>query len=270
MIKIVYSSTKLVYVGIILACLFLPTVTLAAQEETPLLEMKVRGIAMQESTNSPIVVLEAKDSAKALFVWVGLLEATAIDLELNHVVPPRPMTHDLLKSILEKVEAPVKKVRITELKGSTYYAYIDLVIKDTEVSIDARPSDAIALALRTHAPIYVTKKIMDERSIDLSEETKPAEESFSKYGMTVQTLTAALARLLEVPEGEGVLVAQVDPDTIAAKTGLNRGDIIIQLDSTPIKTWQEFKEKLEGATGKEISLKILREGKPLDLILKLE
>jgi bifunctional DNase/RNase len=180
------------------------------------------------------------------------------------------MTHDLLKNILEKLEAKVKKVRITELRGNTYYASIDLVVRGVEVVMDSRPSDAIALALRTNSPIYVAKKIMEERSIDLSEETEADTESFSKYGITVQTLTPALAKLLQVPEGEGVLIAQVQSDTVAAKAGLLRGDVITQLGGTSIKTLQEFKQKMENLTEKEVPIKILRDGKPLDLILKIE
>lgn len=264
------SNIRLIIFESILICLTLPLVTTFAQEEDQFLEMKVRGVAAHESSNSPVVVLETKERHKALFIWVGVSEATAIELELNHIVPPRPMTHDLLKNVLEKLDARVKKVRITELRGSTYYASIDLIIRGIEVIVDSRPSDAIALALRTNSPIYVAKKIVEERSIDLSEEAESSEESFSKYGMRVQLLTPALAKLLQVSEGEGVLVSQIDPDSIAAKAGLNRGDAIIQVDGASIKTLQAFKEKMEGSTGKEISLKVVRDGQTLDLILKIE
>jgi bifunctional DNase/RNase len=267
----IFNHFKLVGLGIMLVYFTLSGGSLSAQqEESSFLEVKVRGVAAPESSESPVVVLETMEHDKALFIWVGVPEATAIELELNHITPPRPMTHDLLKNILEKLEARVKKVRITELRGNTYYASIDLVVRGVEVVMDSRPSDAIALALRTNSPIYVAKKIIEERSIDISEETETDTESFSKYGITVQTLTPALAKLLQVPEGEGVLIAQVKSDTVAAKAGLLRGDVITQLGGTSIKTLQEFKQKMESLTEKEVPIKILRDGKPLDLILKIE
>jgi len=269
MVKSIFNRLKYIVPGLVLTHL-LPISLLWAQEENQFLEMRVRGIAAQESASSPVVILETKDSDRALFIWVGVPEATAIELELNHIAAPRPMTHDLLKNILEKLDAKVKKVRITELKGNTYYANIDLMAKEGEVIIDSRPSDAIALALRTNSPIYVAKKIIDERSIDLSVEAEAGEESFSKYGMGVQTLTPSLAKLLQVSEGEGVLVAQVESNTAAAQAGLNRGDVITQIGGAPVKNLQEFKEKIEALTEKEIPLKVVRDGKTLDVTLKIE
>ncbi|MDV2496061.1 MAG: bifunctional nuclease family protein [bacterium] len=133
-----------------------------------MLEMKVKGLALDPSTNTPIVILEDLEEERALPIWVGIFEANAIALEMESVPTPRPMTHDLIKNILEGIQAQVSRIVINDLQDNTFYAVILLSLNGTEVTIDSRPSDAIALALRVDAPIYVAKKVLDEaRLIDL-------------------------------------------------------------------------------------------------------
>lgn len=135
-----------------------------------MLEMKVKGLALDPSTNMPIVILKDLEEEQALPIWVGIFEANAIALEMESVPTPRPMTHDLIKNILEETEATVLRIVVNDLKDNTFYAEIYLSLNGTEVAIDSRPSDAIALALRVDAPIYVAKKVLDEaRSIDLTD-----------------------------------------------------------------------------------------------------
>lgn len=135
-----------------------------------MLEMKVKGLALDPSTNTPIVILEDLEEERALPIWVGIFEANAIALEMESVPTPRPMTHDLIKNILEGTQAEVSRIVINDLQDNTFYAAIFLSLNGTEVTIDSRPSDAIALALRVDAPIYVAKKVLDEaRSIDLAD-----------------------------------------------------------------------------------------------------
>jgi bifunctional DNase/RNase len=133
-----------------------------------MLEMKVKGLALDPSTNTPIVILEDLEEERALPIWVGIFEANAIALEMESVPTPRPMTHDLIKNILEGIQAEVSRIVINDLQDNTFYAVILLSFNGTEVTIDSRPSDAIALALRVDAPIFVAKKVLDEaRSLDL-------------------------------------------------------------------------------------------------------
>ncbi len=133
-----------------------------------MLEMKVKGLALDPSTNTPIVILEDLEEERALPIWVGIFEANAIALEMESVPTPRPMTHDLIKNILEGIQAEVSRIVINDLQDNTFYAAIFLSLNGTEVTIDSRPSDAIALALRVDAPIFVAKKVLDEaRSLDL-------------------------------------------------------------------------------------------------------
>ncbi|MFQ6111159.1 MAG: bifunctional nuclease family protein [Nitrospinota bacterium] len=145
-----------------------------------MIEMKVKGLTLDPLTNMPIVILRDLDGKKALPIWVGIFEANAIALEMEQVTTPRPMTHDLIKNILTGIDAKVNRVVVNDLKDNTFYAIISLTLDGSEIIIDSRPSDAIALALRVNAPIFVAEKVMEEaKSIDFSEQTEEqaAEES---------------------------------------------------------------------------------------------
>ena len=134
-----------------------------------MLEMKVRGLTLDPLANTALVILRDLEGTKALPIWVGIPEANAIALEIEQVPTPRPMTHDLIKNIVEGVRATVTRVVVNDLKDSTFYATIFLSLQGQEVRIDARPSDAIAVALRAKAPIYVTLDVIERAgSIDLT------------------------------------------------------------------------------------------------------
>ena len=124
------------------------------------LEMKVRGLALDPLSNMPIIILKDEEDKRSLPIWVGIFEANAIALELEKIATPRPMTHDLIKGILDKVEAQVVKVVVTDLKENTFYAVLHLQLGGREYQVDSRPSDAIALALRVAAPIYVHEDVV--------------------------------------------------------------------------------------------------------------
>ncbi|MEK7210509.1 MAG: bifunctional nuclease family protein [Candidatus Binatota bacterium] len=137
------------------------------------IQMSVGGLTLDPVTKTPIVILKDMDNKLNLPIWIGLLEATAMATELEGIKMARPMTHDLLNSILTEMGGSVKSVEITELKENTYYALIYLSIAGRELAIDSRPSDAIALALRTKSPIYVAKAVLEASSIlQQSEEGK--------------------------------------------------------------------------------------------------
>jgi len=123
-------------------------------------EMKVRGLALDPLSNLPIIILRDEDEKRSLPIWIGIYEANAIALELEKIETPRPMTHDLIKNILETIEARVQKVVVTDLKENTFYAVLHLQVGTTEYTVDSRPSDAIALALRAGAPIYVDEEVV--------------------------------------------------------------------------------------------------------------
>jgi uncharacterized protein len=134
-----------------------------------MLEMKVRGLTLDPLSNMALVILRDLEGTKALPIWVGIPEANAIALEIEQVPTPRPMTHDLIKNILEGIHATVTRVVVNDLKDSTFYATVTLSLGGQEYHIDSRPSDAIAIALRVKAPIYVTLDVIERAgSIDLS------------------------------------------------------------------------------------------------------
>ncbi|MEE2821916.1 MAG: bifunctional nuclease family protein [Acidobacteriota bacterium] len=124
-------------------------------------EFKIKGLMMDPITNSPIVILQGLESDTLLPIWVGVFEANAIALQIERVDTPRPMTHDLLKNILLHLNATVEKIVVTDLQGNTFFATVYLDLDGDRITIDARPSDAIALALRTDAPIFVTQEVID-------------------------------------------------------------------------------------------------------------
>jgi bifunctional DNase/RNase len=123
-------------------------------------EMKVRGLALDPLSNMPIIILKDEEDKRSLPIWVGIFEANAIALELEKISTPRPMTLDLIKNILESIDARVLKVVVTDLKENTFYAVLHVQLGEVEYTVDSRPSDAIALALRVAAPIYVDEDVV--------------------------------------------------------------------------------------------------------------
>ncbi len=139
------------------------------------LEMKIKGLMIDPITNMPIIILRDPASSAVLPIWVGIFEANAIALQIEKIVTPRPMTHDLLKSMIGGLQATVEKVVITDLKENTFYALIFINHDGKTLPIDSRPSDAIALALRTGSPIFVASEVIEKaKNTDL---TKDAGES---------------------------------------------------------------------------------------------
>jgi bifunctional DNase/RNase len=124
------------------------------------IEMTIRRLIPDPITNMPVVVLVEKDGERVLPIWVGVFEGTAIELQIEKVETPRPMTHDLLKSVIASLGGEVERVVVCELKENTFYATIDIRMPDRVVTIDARPSDAIALALRTGTRVFVEEAVM--------------------------------------------------------------------------------------------------------------
>jgi bifunctional DNase/RNase len=136
---------------------------MSKREDT--IQMSVGGLTLDPVTKTPIVILKDTENKLNLPIWIGLLEATAMATEIEGIKMARPMTHDLLKTILGEVGGSVESVEITELKENTYYAAVNISLAGRQVMIDSRPSDAIALALRTKSPIYVAKAVLEASSV---------------------------------------------------------------------------------------------------------
>ncbi|MBI3402735.1 MAG: bifunctional nuclease family protein [Acidobacteria bacterium] len=140
------------------------------------IEMTLKGLMVDPITNMPIVILRDRDGQKVLPIWVGIFEANAIALQIENIPTPRPMTHDLLRNVIEDLKASVQKVVVCDLQENTFYALIYLSRNGDTMAIDARPSDAIALALRTRAPIFVEDAVIDHaKTVDFSSERADAD-----------------------------------------------------------------------------------------------
>lgn len=129
------------------------------------IEMKIRGLMMDPVTNMPIVILKDIGGSAILPIWVGVYEANAIALEIEKVQTPRPMTHDLIKNVLMGLNIRVQKIVVNDLREDTFYALIWLERDGESITIDSRPSDALALALRTDAPIFVEEEVLKSSRI---------------------------------------------------------------------------------------------------------
>lgn len=135
--------------------------------------MKVEGLTLDPLTNMPIIILKDLDGGRSLPIWVGFFEANAIALEIEKITTPRPMTHDLIKNLVTLMKAKIKHILVSELKDNTFYAVISLNVGDSTLTVDSRPSDAIALALRAKAPIYVNESVIESaKNLDIPESVR--------------------------------------------------------------------------------------------------
>jgi len=144
-------------------------------------EMKIRGLMMDPVTNMPIVILRDVSGNSVLPIWVGVYEANAIALEIEKVSTPRPMTHDLIKSLLLGLNTAMRKVVVSELKDDTFYAVIWLDRDGETISVDSRPSDALALALRLDCPIYVEETVLKSSSKAANASDKDNKEELKRW-----------------------------------------------------------------------------------------
>jgi len=154
-----------------------------------LLRMKVYGLTIDPMTNSPIIILKDLEGDKTLPIWIGLLEATAIASEMENVKFSRPMTHDLMKNLLDQLNIRVARIEICDLRDNTFYALVYLVAQDKEFTMDARPSDAIALALRMQAPIFVDEEVIQKsKAVDLGAKEEIQSDDGKKWTEVLEGL----------------------------------------------------------------------------------
>jgi len=146
-----------------------------------LVKMEIKGLLMDPVSNMPVVILRDADDGLFLPIWVGLFEANAIALEMEKIATPRPMTHDLLKNVLSELEAQVDRIVINDLKDNTFFARIHLTRGDRHWDIDSRPSDAIALALRSRAEIFVEQEVLEKSKSLRAEAGEPDPERLKKW-----------------------------------------------------------------------------------------
>lgn len=253
--------------GLFILC-FLPACLHTAQGLDPI-EAKIKTLMMDPTSQSPVIVLETVPDKRLLPIWIDLPEARAIALELNHIKPPRPMTHDLIGNILRQLGVTVSRIVITDLSHNTYLATLSLSFKGEEWNIDSRPSDAIAIALRTGAPIYASAEVL-AKSKSLPTPALRAEPLQAKLGIQAQDLTPELAKLLHLSFQKGVLVADVADGSTAMSAGLQRGDVITRADQKRIESTKDLEALIEATKPPaKIELEVIKKGKPTLLMMDL-
>ena len=146
-----------------------------------MIELNLVGVRVELPSNQPIVLLKEHEGERYLPIWIGAMEATAIAFALQGIVTQRPMTHDLLKNVLEETEVHVERIVITELKEGTFYAVIQLSRNGTRYEVSSRPSDAIALAVRVNVPIFATEEVLTEASIVIRDDEEQEVEKFREF-----------------------------------------------------------------------------------------
>jgi len=228
-----------------------------------LLELQVKGIALDPNGQVPVAILESPATQKAFPMWIGRSEAQAIALELEGVATPRPLTHILLKNILTQLEVEVQRIVIHDVRDRTFYASVWLQHGAAVYTIDARPSDAIALALGAKAPIFVAPHVLDSVQTVPLKPLKPTQTLAKKFGMHMQSLDDQLAQAFHLSTTDGVLVAYVEADSQAARHGIRRGDVITRVDGQQIKTVKDVLSFFTDKTANQHILVVTRDQAPI-------
>jgi len=256
---------------LLFSLIFLLTISghLEAAMDAGSTETKIKTIVIDPNSQSPVVILETVNDKKLIPIWIGVAEAQAIALELKSVSLPRPLTHDLLRNILDKLGAKLRRVTVTEIRDNTYFALLSLEFNGHAIQIDSRPSDAIALAIRMKAPIYASPQILANARAMPAEDDR-ADESLKSLGLQGQELTKELAALMELPSKRGVLVADVALGGRAMNAGIERGDIITKANGRAVGTTADLVTVLESAKSPaQLKLEVLKKGKPTIITIDL-
>ncbi len=245
------------------ACLLLPLQGIAAPEQAVLMEVKQ--VVLDPSSQTPVVLLAG--GGQLLPIWIGTAEAASISRAIEGQQPARPNTHDLIRNLLEGLDATPERVTITELRGGTYFAVMTVKKGRRRIPIDSRPSDAIAVALRTGTPIYATPQVL-EQGLRLGGPVLPQGESAARMmGMHMQDLTAELAGLFGTALQEGILVAHVERDSPASRLGFRRGDVITGVDGRTVRNTRELEVHLHSSTeGRPRTIRLERNGGPVTIV----
>lgn len=244
----------------------LPVLCLLSCSSPPVdeIQVKVRSVEIDRSAR-PVVLLEDESRQLGLPIWIGPAEAQAIAMVLEGVAPERPLTHDLFKNALEAADVQLEKIVIEDLRNSTYYARLHLTANGEHKEVDARPSDAIALALRFGRPVYVAGSLFRSESVIDLRAVSPAQGVEREAGLTLQDVTPELAAHFDLAPGQGVIIADV---AAGAARGLRRGDVILAIDGEAVGSVQDFRRRLQQRRSSlPIQLSVLRDGErfPVEL-----
>ncbi len=246
---------------------------LSADGAEPALEqMKVRGVISDPQRRTPVLLLEdVKTGRKVLPLWIGASEANAILIALRHKRVPRPMTHDLLRNLLRDLKTRVLRITITELRENTFIAAMTLRAGDKILRVDSRPSDAVALALRTDAPIFVSAGVLARAGHILPRGGSLTSE-VQGYGLSVQEITGELLPHFRGARPGSILIANVRLESRGARDGLKRGDVVLQVNDLSVRGLKNFMHLMRSARSRNeaVRLSIHRGGNRLRLTLSIQ
>ena len=242
-------------------------VTALALEGEDELEVTVKGVDLNPVGESSVVVLVDMKDEVAVPIMIGFSEARAIGLKINDIKTIRPMTHDLINNIFDRVKVKLVRILINKVEESIIYAILYLKVDGSEIQIDSRPSDAIALALRAGSPIFVSREVAKSVGVRLGGSAR--ENRFIMGGgLTVQEMTPLLGKYFGLESLEGVLVSDVKPGSPAEKAGLMTGDVIVEINGRGIQSMEGFKSILRDiGEGERISLVVQRGGDSIPLVM---
>ena len=250
---------SLIWVGILAASSGLG----CSDSSTREVQVEVSRVTVDPRSRAPVVILEDTAHTVALPIWIGPSEAQAIAMRLDGVASPRPMTHDLIKNVLDEVGVELLKVVITELHQNTYHAHLVLRWHGDDIEIDSRPSDAIALAVRFDQPIFIAAALLEQGNV-IDIRGVSGSGTVTLGGVTVQGLSEELAEHFRLPPGEGVLVSNVARE---ARSPLRRGDIILEVDGSPVQGLIDFRKKVF-SLAQSADFSVQRGGDRLDLAIE--
>lgn len=242
---------------------------LGATQENTVVEMKVKRVMLDPTTKSPVVILENTKDKKLIPIWIGNHEAMSIAMELEKVATPRPLPYDLIRNILQGLGTTLRRITITDIRNSTYFAVLTLKLKDQEFQIDSRPSDAIALALKMKAPIYASSQVL-AKAKELPAAEKPGQDFRKVLGIHAQDLTSDLASLFDLQGKKGVLVADVELGSPGSEAGIQRGDIILKVNDRMIQRVGDLESLFQGVKkAGQLKMEVLRKGKTATVTVDL-
>jgi bifunctional DNase/RNase len=225
-----------------------------------LVRVNVHQLVVDPSSRQPVVTLADVDEKRALLIWIGLPEARAIYSELEGVEHQRPLTHDLLETFILKSKGQIHRIVVTHARENVFYATIVLQRPDNIIEIDARPSDALVMALKFNAPVYVDRDLFEKMSLPLETRTD-IEES---YGLALQALTPDLARYLSYESDKGIMVSGVRKGSQAEVDGIMTGDIIVEIDGRIAQDLASFLQTLEDMQN-PLKARVYRNGRFLSI-----
>ncbi len=250
--------------------LLMSVLNVHAAQEPAVVETRIKTLLIDPNSQSPVVVLETVREKTPLPIWIDAPEARAIALELEHVSLPRPLTHDLIRNLLQSLGATLQRVTITELRNNTYFANLTVAVKERVIHVDSRPSDAIAIAVRMKAPIFVSTQVLANSKAAPAASARFDQTQQKRLGFQAQDLTADLAKLFDSQHQKGVLVTDVTMVGAAMKAGLQRGDIITKANEQAISSTKDLESVVQAAKSpSQLRLEIIKKGKPTTIVIDL-